>query len=1078
MSVTGSGPAARARLGSFELDLRSGELRQLGADSSSGTVLLREQPFQILRMLIDRGGKIVTRAEIQKALWPNDTIVDFDHSINVAIGALRRALGDSASNPRYIETLGRRGYRLLLAVDWARTGSESDGTAAATPASPLRALGDLIGRKIGHYRVLEVLGGGGMGMVYKAEDLKLGRQVALKFLPEELASDAIALARLEGEARTASALNHPNICTIFDIEEYAGQKFIAMELLEGETLLQRIAASAPGPIPRPEATDIAVQVCTGLQAAHEKGIVHRDVKPGNIFLTRQGPVKILDFGVAKLVAAGDAGGETDAEEGAVTGVSPVIQPGLTGTGASVGTRGYMSPEQVRKQPLDARSDLFSLGLVLYEMATGRRAFADEAPTGTHDPSVDAPPPRSRAVNPAIPRALDAIISRALETDPARRYQTAAEMRRDLERTRERTRLPARRRIRYTLAGAVVVVLVASGTWLWRARSTVTLAPDDTVLIGHVTNETTDRVFDEALYTALRVALEQTPYMNVLADSKVRGELKALNLAESTRVTPQIALDICRRTGSKIVVTPSIADAGNRLRLELSGLDCRSGARVARVEHEAASKDAVIHTLGVAATQLRALLGEPGVSVARFNTPLDQATSASPDAVELLTLGYRRHLAGNPHDAVPYYERAIRADPDFALAHAALAVAHVNQAQTMLAAASARRAFELRQRLTLPARFNVESAYYRDLTGQIDVACEVTAQWVQTFPHDLVARQNFGICLADLGEPDRALGQAREAARILPAPWTYLSWVERSVEADRLDEARSAYEEALRRNFDSPHFRDRRALIAFLERDEETMRAQWKWAEGKAGAEPILLSGRARSEAYHGRLRASLQLAKTAAALWVKEGEGEASRVELYSTLLRAEAGLRDLPVATGVPDQSLTTRALTALTLARTGKLDQAREAADTLRRDFPSHTLLQKYCLPVIEAAVKLQSSDPAGAIEALGPAARYELTSWIVFPNLYSAYLRGLAQLRMRDGQAAAAEFQKLLAHPGLVGRWAIGAMARLQLARAQQLSGNDAAALSSYEEFLSLWKDADDDLPLYREARAELRSLRSGR
>src|SRR5215831_4218930 len=348
MAAPESGPSTRARLGSFEVDLRSGELRSLDPSSPSGSVLLREQPFQILRMLIDRGGKIVTRAEIKKALWPNDTIVDFDHSINVAIGTLRRALGDSAASPRYVETLGRRGYRLLAAIDWPRTGSGSDGTAGATPASTLRAPADLVGTKLGHYRVIEVLGGGGMGMVYKAEDLKLGRSVALKFLPEELASDPVALARLEREARTASALNHPNICTIFDIEEYAGQKFIAMELLEGETLLERIAAAAPAPLAPLEVIEITIQVCSGLQAAHEKDIVHRDIKPANIFLTTKGPVKVLDFGVAKQV--GESGHDAPNEK------SPVTEPGLTRTGASIGTAAYRSPEQTRKEPLDARSD--------------------------------------------------------------------------------------------------------------------------------------------------------------------------------------------------------------------------------------------------------------------------------------------------------------------------------------------------------------------------------------------------------------------------------------------------------------------------------------------------------------------------------------------------------------------------------------------------------------------------------------------------------------------------------------------------------------------------------------------------
>src|SRR5215831_3287859 len=304
MAAPESGPSTRARLGSFEVDLRSGELRSLDPSSPSGSVLLREQPFQILRMLIDRGGKVVTRSEIKKALWPNDTIVDFDHSINTAIGVLRRALGDSAATPRYIETLGRRGYRLLTVVGWAPRTEPGGPVNAAPPLPPetdTRGPRDLIGKKVSHYRVLAVLGGGGMGMVYKAEDLKLGRQVALKFLPEELASDPVALARLEREARTASALNHPNICTIFDIEEYAGQKFIAMELLEGETLLQRIAAASPAAPAPLEVIDIAVQVCSGLQAAHEQDIVHRDIKPANIFLTTKGPVKVLDFGVAKQV---------------------------------------------------------------------------------------------------------------------------------------------------------------------------------------------------------------------------------------------------------------------------------------------------------------------------------------------------------------------------------------------------------------------------------------------------------------------------------------------------------------------------------------------------------------------------------------------------------------------------------------------------------------------------------------------------------------------------------------------------------------------------------------------------------
>src|SRR5882724_4812369 len=369
----------RVRLGGFEINLRSGELRPVGAVNGDGKLLLREQPFQVLRMLIDRGSKMVTREEIRKQLWPNDTVVDFDHGINMAIGVLRRALGDSADNPQYIETLARRGYRLLVTPERLETTTETVRGGAVSPQG-LPVLGGLISKKVSHYHVLDVIGGGGMGVVYKAEDLKLGRRVALKFLPEELANDPISLRRFEREARTASALNHPNICTIYEIEEYEGQPFIVMELLEGDTLLSGLDAFEPEAVRLQALLDIAIQICRGLQAAHDKGIIHRDIKPANIFLTKQGPVKILDFGLAKLAdmeevdeirpSEGADGGskELSIEAGTERSRGPV---NLSRSGLVVGTAGYMSPEQVRRGKLDSRTDLFSFGLVLYEMATGK-----------------------------------------------------------------------------------------------------------------------------------------------------------------------------------------------------------------------------------------------------------------------------------------------------------------------------------------------------------------------------------------------------------------------------------------------------------------------------------------------------------------------------------------------------------------------------------------------------------------------------------------------------------------------------------------------------------------------------------
>src|SRR6266446_6586765 len=432
--------SGRVRFGAFELDLSTGELRSIEAPNPNNKVLLREQVFQVLRMLIEREGKIVTREEIKSRLWPNDTVVDFDHSINATIKTLRRALGDSADNPQYIETLARRGYRLMVATEWLEsTVGVPRGDASRVETFPEPS--GLVGKKVSHYRVLEVIGGGGMGMVYKAEDLKLGRRVALKFLPEELASNPVALQRFEREAQTASALNHPNICTIYEIEEFERQPFIVMELLEGETLHHYLAASVSKTIPLTRLVDIAIQLCDGLRAAHNKGIIHRDIKPANIFLTKQGPVKILDFGLAKLASAEEVE-EIGSQQGAETtlrgskqpsrerstGTSRDVHSSLTRTGIAIGTTGYMSPEQIRKEKLDARTDLFSFGLVLYEMAAGRRTFTGETAAVVHNAILTQTPAAAHDLNSAVPRGLHAVIAKALEKHRSQRYQSAAEMR--------------------------------------------------------------------------------------------------------------------------------------------------------------------------------------------------------------------------------------------------------------------------------------------------------------------------------------------------------------------------------------------------------------------------------------------------------------------------------------------------------------------------------------------------------------------------------------------------------------------------------------------------------------------------
>src|SRR5580692_10748840 len=477
----------RILFGAFELDLSTGELRSIEAPHPNNKVILREQVFQVLWMLRESKGKIVTREEIKGRLWQNDTIVDFDRSTNATIKALRRALGDSADNPRYIETLARRGYRLMPTIEYLEA---APGTAPGevTAEAPLQS-SSLIGKKVSHYRVLDVIGGGGMGMVFKAEDLRLGRLVALKFLPEEFASDALTLQRFEREAQTASALNHPNICTIYEIEEHEGQPFIAMELLQGDSLRDRLSASKQQPLPLPELLGISAQISDGLQAAHDKGIIHRDIKPANIFLCKSGTVKILDFGLAKLAGSDVALESAEAASTTVpkTCSTESLKKALTRTGTTAGTAGYMSPEQVRHEELDTRSDLFSFGLVVYEMACGHRAFTGQTLVDVHEAILQQPPAPARARNPLLPRRLDLVLAKALEKDRDRRYQSATALKDDLARITREVH-PARRRTRRVLAAGVLLAVGALSVWRYEVyRHRITLAPTDTIVLADVDN---------------------------------------------------------------------------------------------------------------------------------------------------------------------------------------------------------------------------------------------------------------------------------------------------------------------------------------------------------------------------------------------------------------------------------------------------------------------------------------------------------------------------------------------------------------------------------------------------------------
>ena len=1075
----------RFRLGEFELDPATGELFGKGTDGSEARVILREQPLRVIGMLIDRAGVLVTRDEIKARLWPNDTIVDFDHSINVAIGVLRRALGDSAASPRYIETVARRGYRLLAPIERrevAVTPQQQETAAARAPEPPAAlplapaAESGLVGKKIARYRVLDLIGGGGMGMVYRAEDLKLGRRVALKFLPEELAADPASLRLLEREARASSALNHPNICTIYDIVDHEGQPFIAMELLEGETLQERMARTA-GRISVEETVRIAMGVCDGLQAAHEQNIIHRDVKPANLFLTKQGTVKILDFGVAKMLA------DADPAAGEPTGQSRRAGAGFqhTATRSTVasGTPSYMSPEQVRREPLDRRSDLFSLGLVLYEMATGERAFAGETRAAIHEAILHELPVPAHDRNPSVPRELDLVIRKALEKDPARRYPSAAEMRADLERI-QRLTSPARRRRRAWLARAAALVIVAAGLWLYRDyRRRVTLAGTDTVVLADVQNQTGDRAFDEGITAAARAGLEQTPYLSVLAPDKVFGTLAALQLPMTTKLTPDIARRVALRTNSRIVIVPTIVDAGNRFRIELAALDPRSGETVARAREEGATRGEVVHALGVAESKLRRKLGEPSTSLARFYRPLDEATSAAPEALQLAIDGYKLFLAADWAGAAGAFRRATEIDPRYAIAFTGMAGAYERQGNFAAASEAQRRSFELKDRMTEPYRLLAENNYYDLVTGDQEKACAVASQRVQTYPRDVIARTGLVRCLANLGRPDRAADEAREAARLAPSPATYNNtMILADIHAGRLAEARATLDEVEARRWVTDETLDFRVLLAFLQEDEPAIRKFRNQAEEKPG-QSNLLWGLSLIELTRGRGRAARTLCHRATEEAARGGRPRNCDFEL--ALWETEVGNVTLALAAlaKVPTEGFSKddRLRLAMSYARAGETTRATELADRLAADFPLDTMVQKYFIPAIRASRKLHEKDAAAAVEILKATLPYDLCNSGTFNTLYPPYIRGLAYLELRQGRSAAGEFQKVLDHPGLVGRGPLMPLSRLQLARALLAAGDPDGARRSYEQFLAYWKDADPDLPVYQRAKAEYAALDKG-